>query len=94
MSQRIRYQKVRPGVLLSRRHYTTQSGQSVMVELDLLNKKYRILDSVSSDDVVPPTGTTKNNSVLKIQAKKGLESLGVTFAEETRDRSNTGVAVE
>ncbi len=89
MSQRIRYKKTSQGVLTSRRHFTTAAGVEVLVELDLTSKKYRILDSVSNAEVVPPTGNTKNTSVLKIQAKRGLEALGVTFTEEVRTRGNT-----
>ncbi len=85
---RIRYSKVRPGVLQSRRHYTTGAGQEVSVELDLTNKKYRIIDSVSSAEVTSG-GKTTNVAVLKIQSKKALMALGVDFAAETRDRANT-----
>ncbi len=87
-NKRIRYAKVRQGVLISRRHFTTNAGVEVLVELDLNNKKYRILDSVSSAEI-STGGNTKNISVLKIQAKKGLTALGVTFAEESRNRANT-----
>lgn len=86
-NKRIRYAKVRTGVLLSRRHFLTSSGQEVSVELDLNNKKYRILDSVSSAEVASG-GNTKNVSVLKIQAKRGLMGLGVSFTEETRQRGS------
>lgn len=85
MNQRIRYHKAKNGVMTSRRNYTTSAGSTVVVELDLNNKKYRILDASSLSEVATG-GNTKNVSVLKIQAKKELVDLGVTFAEETRDR--------
>lgn len=85
MNQRIRYSKARSGVLQSRRNFVTQTGREVMVELDLNSKRYRILDSASGAEVAVG-GNTKNVSVLKIQAKKGLTILGVQFAEESRNR--------
>ena len=87
MNQRIRYNKVRNGVLLSRRNFTTATGREVNVELDLNIKKYRILDSVSGEQVATG-GNTRNVAVLKIQAKRGLTDLGVSFADETRNRNN------
>lgn len=83
---RIRYLEVKPGVLQSRRRFVTGVGQEVLVELDLNQKKYRILDSVSGAEVATG-GNTKNRSVLKIQSKRGLTELGVIFAEEKRDRA-------
>ena len=85
MNQRIRYSKTRSGVLQSRRNFITGSGQEVIVELDLNTKRYRILDSVSGIEVATG-GNTRNVSVLKIQAKRGLTNLGVEFADETRTR--------
>lgn len=85
MNQRIRYSKARTGILQSRRNFITGSGQEVMVELDLNSKRYRILDSVSGAEV-SVGGNTRNVSVLKIQAKRGLTTLGVEFADETRTR--------
>lgn len=93
MNQRIRYNKVRTGVLLSRRNFTTSTGIEVNVELDLNNKKYRILDAVTND-VLGTGGNTKNVSVLKIQAKRGLTEMGVEFAEETRDRGGEEIDAE
>jgi len=94
MSQRIRYAEVAPGILKSRRLFLTSSGQEVQVELDLQNKKYRILDSVTGAEVVSATGNTKNRSVLKIQAKRGLTQLGVSFIEEKRDRGNQSSGID
>ena len=85
MNKRIRYSKVKTGVLLSRRNFTTAAGQTVVVVLDLNAKRYQILDAASNAEVTSG-GNTKNVSVLKIQAKKGLQGLGVTFAEEVRNR--------
>lgn len=88
MNQRIRYSKSRSGVLQSRRNFVTKDGQEVVVELDLNSKRYRILDSSTGTEVTTG-GNTRNISVLKIQAKKGLTGLGVQFAEESRNRGNT-----
>ena len=92
MNQRIRYNKVRNGVLLSRRNFVTGAGREVNVELDLTAKKYRILDSASGEQL-STGGNTKNVSVLKIQAKRGLTELGVQFADETRNRGGEEVNV-
>ena len=91
VSQRIRYQKTRNGILTSRRNFTITSGQEVRVELDLNSKKYRILDSVTGEEIVPASGNTKNISVLKIQSKRALSALGVQFVEEKRDRESATV---
>lgn len=91
MNQRIRYSNARNGVLTSRRNFVTGAGREVNVELDLTNKKYRILDS-SSGEQVATGGNTRNVSVLKIQAKRGLTELGVSFQEETRERGTSDVA--
>lgn len=93
MNQRIRYSQVRQGVLKSRRNFAITSGIEVVVELDLAAKKYLILDNVTGAQI-STGGNTKNLAVLKIQAKKGLEALGVTFANETRNRGNTELGVQ
>ena len=93
MSLRIRYQKTRNGVLTSRRNFTINTGQEVKVELDLNSKKYRILDSVTGEEVVPASGNTRNNSVLKIMAKKRLAGLGVVFGDEKRERNRAETLV-
>jgi hypothetical protein len=93
MSQRIRYQRTQPGVLVSRRNFMTADGQEVKVELNTNEKKYRILNSVTGDEVVSATGNTRNTSVLKIQAKRGLSDLGVIFTEEKRVRTEADSAV-
>lgn len=83
---RIRYMQTSPGILQSRRHFVTGAGREVNVELDLNAKKYRILDSATGEQVATG-GNTRNKSVLKIQAKRGLTELGVVFTDETRSRS-------
>ncbi len=88
MNTRIRYAEIAPGVLKSRRLFLTNTGQEVVVQLDLTQKRYQVLDSVTGG-VVAEGGNTRNKSVLKIQAKKGLTSLGVQFDEEQRNRANT-----
>jgi hypothetical protein len=87
MNKRIRYSKVKTGVLLSRRNFVTGTGQTVVVILDLNAKRYQIVDATSNVEVTSG-GNTKNVSVLKIQAKRGLVGLGVSFAEETRNRGS------
>lgn len=84
-NKRIRYKTMRPGLLISRRHFITNTGQEVVVELNLETKQYRVLDSVTGV-VVSTGGNTRNKSVLKIQAKRGLMDLGVVFVDETRNR--------
>ncbi len=91
MSQRIRYATIAAGILRSRRNFVTGSGQEVIVELDLDNKKYRILDSVSGEEVASGSGRTRNKSVLKIHAKRALTELGVVFAPEARQRGEVQV---
>jgi len=86
-STRIRYQKMGPGVLRSRRYFKTAAGAEVYVELNLDAKKYRIVDSVSGVELATG-GNTRNSSVLKIQSKRGLEGLGVAFTDESRNRGN------
>lgn len=82
---RIRYNKPTNGVLISRRNFTTSAGATVIVELDLNNKRYRVLDAATKAEV-STGGNTRNISVLKIQAKKGLMDLGVVFEDEVRYR--------
>lgn len=85
MNQRIRYSKVTDDRLMSRRTFATAAGQDVVVELNLGQKKYRVLDA-STQVEIASGGNTRNVAVLKIQAKRGLKELGVQFADETRDR--------
>lgn len=85
MNKRIRYSKTRNGVLVSRRNFTTNTQQTVVVELNTADKKFRIVDATTGVEV-STGGNTRNISVLKIQAKKGLMALGVEFADETRNR--------
>lgn len=92
-NKRIRYQTVAPGILKSRRMFTTNQGQEVLVQLDLNLKQYQILDSVTGT-VVASGGRTRNKSVLKIQSKRALMALGVEFADETRNRSNVETTSE
>ncbi len=84
-SQRIRYSQVSGNIFRSRRNFLTSTGQTVQVELDLDNKKYRVVDSITNEEVATG-GNTRNIAVLKIQAKKGLTGLGIEFTEETRYR--------
>lgn len=89
---RIRYQAVKPGVLQSRRRFITEGGQEVLVELDLNAKKYRVLDASTGAEVASG-GNTRNSAVLKIQSKKGLMKLGVSFSDEKRERGGSNDVV-
>lgn len=89
MNQRIRYNKVAADKLVSRRTFVTASGTEVVVELNLGQKRYRVLDAANSVEV-STGGNTRNIAVLKIQAKRGLKELGVQFADETRERQGVG----
>lgn len=84
-NQRVRYARTGAGILTSRRNFPTSAGTEVIVQLDLNAKKYRILDATSLTEIAVG-GNTRNVSVLKIQAKKGLMGLGVQFTDETRVR--------
>ncbi len=89
---RIRYNKVSADKLVSRRTFVTGAGNEVVVELNLGQKQYRILDAVTSAELASG-GNTRNIAVLKIQGKRALKSLGVEFANEERDRGVVGVDV-
>lgn len=89
---RIRYQQTKPGVLQSRRRFVTAAGTEVLVELDLNQKKYRVLDASTGAEVAAG-GNTRNVSVLKIQSKRGLTELGVSFTDETRVRGSNEASV-
>jgi predicted DNA-binding antitoxin AbrB/MazE fold protein len=86
MDRRIRYNKTGNGILTSLRNFTMQGGKEVKVELDVNNKKYRILDAVTGTEVANG-GNTRNLAVLKIQAKDALLNIGVQFAPENRNRA-------
>jgi hypothetical protein len=85
MERRIRYTKTGSGLLTSLRNFTTANGAEVKVELDVNNKKFRILDAVTGSELVNG-GDTRNVAVLKIQAKEALKGVGVQFAPEIRNR--------
>lgn len=80
---RIRYNKTVEGVCQSKQAYTISTGKQVKVELNYNTFKFRILDASSNRELLTG-GTTKNKAVLKIQAKRSLEALGVSFADEVR----------
>lgn len=84
---RIRYVKSGTGVLKSMRNFTTRKGAEVRVELDVINKKFIIVDAIEGNVVADgPHPGTVNIAVLKIKAKKALMKLGVKFGEEVRNR--------
>jgi len=80
---RIRYNKVVNGTCRSRQFFNTSINETVFVVLDFNTFKFRILDANDSTPLVEG-GNTKNKSVLKIQAKRALEKLGVKFNDEER----------
>lgn len=89
---RIRYDK--NGV--SRRTFDVSiEGEvvSTKVILDTVNLGYKIVDASNIERTLLSGGNTKNLSVLKIQAKDGLKSLGYEFETETRNRENSSDSV-
>lgn len=85
---RIRYDK--NGI--SRRTFdVTIDGESVSTKviLDTVNLGYKIVDASDVERILLSGGNTKNLSVLKIQAKDGLKSLGYEFETETRNRGES-----
>lgn len=84
-NMRIRYDEQADGKLRSKRTITTTQNGAVFVELDLSNKKFVILDSMTLAPIFHG-GNTSNISVLKIQAKEALETLGAEFVSERRNR--------
>jgi len=80
---RIRYNEIVDGVCQSKQAYRISTGKEVKVELDFNNFEFRIIDAISGNKLLSG-GSTRNKSVLKIQAKRSLEALGVSFAEEVR----------
>jgi len=82
---RIRYDNHGETLLRSRRTFVIASGSEVVVELDLTNRKYRILDAVTQAEVTSG-GNTRNIAVLKIQSKRALKQLGAQFSDEKRNR--------
>lgn len=97
---RIRYRSIGDGILASRRVFTValdgvDTDVVVILDTDLMRFKIvTVVDDVDSDSMeILRGGNTKNISVLKIQAKKGLRELGYEFGTETRARgvaSNVG----
>lgn len=83
---RIRYKSIGDNLLKSVRVFSV-NDTALSVTLDTENKRFTIVDENSGDEVMTG-GKTKNLAVLKIQAKKALSDLGVSFGEETRNRGN------
>lgn len=89
-STRIRYNKRPDGLWQSAQTYAITNKEEtlatdVFVQLDNMNHKFYIVDATDFK-VYAEGGTTKNDNVLKIQAKKALKSLGAEFAAESRNR--------
>lgn len=62
-------------------------GRQVAVVLD--EKKFHfMIQDFTTKEVISFGGDTKNPNVLKLQAKKALEDLGVVFQSENRNRGS------
>lgn len=84
MNTRIRYEKSELGkILKSVRNFQTIDNLSVSVTLDLNNMSF-IVKNVDTNEVVFNGGDTRNETILKRQAKSALASLGVNFEPENR----------
>jgi uncharacterized Zn ribbon protein len=88
-SVRIRYDEVSEGKLVSRRMFTTASGVEVKVELDTAAKSYKVVNSVTGEVLASGDNVSINVAVLKIKSKEALQSLGVIFGDEKRDRTGS-----
>lgn len=81
---RIRYNTPVNGRSKSRQFFSLPNGKTFLyVILDFNTFTFEVLNA-SNDNVVVSGGNTKNKAVLKQQAKKALEKLGVKFSEEER----------
>jgi len=79
MSTRIRYGK--DGLSTSKFFHPT-NGARYLVKLDTENKQWMILDDASG--LVARSGYQSNLALMKKEAKKALQELGIEFESETR----------
>lgn len=89
MSQRIRYKEIEPGIMVSKKVFTSSStGARYKVVLNLNDVTYKI-KNLNTERFVYVGGDNINNlNVLKRTAKATLESrFGVIFDEEVRQRT-------
>lgn len=84
MSVRIRYAASELGEALKKSQRVFKAGKkSFYVVLNEDSMHFIIFDA-DSKEVVSSGGNTTNKTVLRLQAKKALEQLGVKFAGENR----------
>ena len=90
MAARIRYSRRPDGILQSRKTFIISQGEGdnqinaeVFLHIDEEKKKFYLVNSTDLK-VLIEGGNTRNNAVLRIQAKKTLLDLGVNFASESR----------
>lgn len=84
MNTRIRYgvSETDSNLLKSKKLFNAKNRQFYVV----LNEKsfHYVIQDAKTKEVVASGGNTTNASILRQQAKQGLENLGVSFADETR----------
>ncbi len=91
-STRIRYQKTsEPGILVSTKQFQhPTNGARYQVSLDEANQKFTISEVMSN--TVVAEGRAVNNHQVRINGKKKLEELGISFGEEQRTVKTKAVA--
>lgn len=85
MKQRIRYDDQGNNIFMSRQTYGVASGSNVVIVIDKSKMTFEIID-IKTKLAIVSGGDTKNYVVLLRKSKRALEHLGVTFAEEIRNR--------
>jgi len=93
MARRIRYAKNQnPGELVSVRIFPGPMDQFFRVHLNKETLTFEIVDINSSNQVVADgAGVSMGN--LKIKAKRALESFGVVFEDESRNKVKNSIEV-
>lgn len=88
MSQRVRYTELTSDTLQSVRTYHTNDGINVRVLINTGTLEYLL---VNDKNMVLNQGKGSYLHETKIKAKKALSSLGVSFSEENRNRTQENV---
>lgn len=84
MNSRIRYDKTNEeSVLESTRVFQAESG-SYRVRLNSKELSYVVFNP--SDDTIAASGTGASMQIVKKRVKESLESLGISFVKEKRQR--------
>ena len=89
MASRIRYNPhpTRTNVVESSQIYVSaRTGAQYLVRLDFNTMEYEI-KNINSEVIYRPKKSVNNTNVLKRNAKKRLEDLGVDFNSEDRNRT-------